>query len=204
MADQGRLLVAGISVEQMMMMMMMMMMIAVGRPIMKAAAQESLVEGVDIPAGIAVPSGNSLHVAYSAEGHQHYTFNGSAWLLYNATAKLYWADAQHNTSEQVGHHFFLVAGGQPTWRVVHDDDDDGEQHVQASQVTAQSLAAVTVDPQSITWNLLQAVSHTGLPYVLFLSTLLFLIFLLGLISPAPRFPPAQPNSCHFLGACFYY
>jgi hypothetical protein len=145
MADEGRLFVA-ILVE-----LMMMMMIAVGQGPMMAAANE-LLDGVDIPASIAVPSGNSLHVAYSAEGHQHYTFNGSAWLLHNATAKLY-PDAQH--SIVVGHHFFLVAGGQPTWRI-HED-------LQASQVTAQGLAAVTVDPDSITWNLLQTVSHAGLP-----------------------------------------
>ena len=102
-----------------------------------AAPGGQLLEGVQIPANVSVPPGNRLHVAYSAEGHQHYGFNGSAWVLVNATAKLY-ADAAH--SVLVGHHLFLLPGAQPTW------------HALGSQVTAKALVAVTVDPHSITWN----------------------------------------------------
>ena len=107
-----------------------------------------LLQGVQIPSEIAVPAGSELRVAYSAEGQQHYSFNGSAWVVVNATARLY-ADAARTL--YVGEHLFLdVDGGQPTWRT------DGHE---ISQVSATTLVAAQVDTDSITWNLLQAVSH---------------------------------------------
>ncbi|MCO5553283.1 hypothetical protein L7F22_006804 [Adiantum nelumboides] len=143
----------------------------------------ALLEGLDIPDEIAVPAGQELKEAYYAEGLQHYVFNGSAWVLFNATATLYAAEGDQSgggvggrrlleeavapapkSSENcatVGQHFFLgqpdPAGGQPSW----------ETSLPAySLVTARTLHAVTVDPDSITWNLLQATSHSGSPDVL--------------------------------------
>ena len=117
------------------------------------APWDLLLQGVQIPSDIAVPAGHELRVAYSAEGQQHYSFNGSAWVVVNATARLY-ADAARTVS--VGQHLFLdVDGGQPTWRT---DCADGHM---ISQVSATTLVAAQVDSDSITWNLLQAVSHGG-------------------------------------------
>ncbi|KAI5068253.1 hypothetical protein GOP47_0016598 [Adiantum capillus-veneris] len=132
-----------------------------------------LLEGVDIPAEIAVPSGHELKEAYYAEGLQHYVFNGSAWVVFNATATLYSVEgaagnytkvggrrlvqaAQKKYRCAVGQHFFLgrpdPAGGQPSWETILPA---------YSLVTARSLQAVTVDPRSITWNLFQATSYSS-------------------------------------------
>ncbi|MCO5574038.1 hypothetical protein L7F22_027816 [Adiantum nelumboides] len=130
-----------------------------------------LLEGLDIPDEIAVPAGQELKEAYYAEGLQHYVFNGSAWVVFNATAALYAVEegksggaarrllekaAAPTKKHAVGQHFFLgqpdPAGGQPSW----------ETSLPAySLATALSLQAVTVDPDSITWNLFQATSHSG-------------------------------------------
>ncbi|MCO5574488.1 hypothetical protein L7F22_028273 [Adiantum nelumboides] len=139
---------------------------------------ELLLEGLDIPDEIAVPAGQQLKEAYYAEGLQHYVFNGSAWLVFNATAALYAVEegksggsglsrrllekaAAPMKKNAVGQHFFLghpdPAGGQPSW----------ETSLPAySLVTALSLQAVTVDPGSMTWNLFQATSHSGTQDVL--------------------------------------
>ncbi|MCO5574490.1 hypothetical protein L7F22_028275 [Adiantum nelumboides] len=120
-----------------------------------------LLEG--IPDEIAVPAGQELKVAYYAEGLQQYVFNGSAWVVFNATATLY-ADVEGGKSgggvgcekTAVGQHFYLgqpdPTGGRPSWKT---------SLPAYSLVTARSLQAVTVDPGSITWNLLQATSHSG-------------------------------------------
>ncbi|MCO5574503.1 hypothetical protein L7F22_028288 [Adiantum nelumboides] len=130
-------------------------------------------DGLDIPDEIAVPAGQELKEAYYAEGLQHYVFNGSAWVLFNATATLYAVEGAKSgdgvggrrllekaaapmKKNAVGQHFFLghpdPAGGQPSW----------ETSLPAySLVNALSLQAVTVDPGSITWNLFQATSHSG-------------------------------------------
>ncbi|KAI5073322.1 hypothetical protein GOP47_0011335 [Adiantum capillus-veneris] len=122
------------------------------------AANLDLLSGVEIPAEIAVPDGHSLHGGIRAEGHQHYQFNGTAWVLTNATAKLY---NSPTGTDAVGRHFFLeepdALGGQPTWETIN------EHHLPAliSAVTANSVVAHPVDPDSITWNLLAATSHYG-------------------------------------------
>ncbi|MCO5569355.1 hypothetical protein L7F22_023067 [Adiantum nelumboides] len=141
-----------------------------------------LLEGLDIPDEIAVPPGQELKEAYYAEGLQHYVFNGSAWVVFNATAALYAVEegksggaarrllekaAAPMKENAVGQHFFLgqpdPAGGQPSW----------ETSLPAySLVTALSLQAVTVDPDSITWNLFQATSHSGSQDVLGVVTYL--------------------------------
>ncbi|MCO5562975.1 hypothetical protein L7F22_016611 [Adiantum nelumboides] len=116
-----------------------------------------------IPAAVVAPAGGGRFLgALRAVGHQHYSFNGTAWVVYNATAWMYEAAGQPNTSEAqvpvvlgreavVGVHFFLAepdaSGGQPSWLLG------------SSRVTAKSLAATTVDSASITWNLLQATTY---------------------------------------------
>ncbi|KAH7433645.1 hypothetical protein KP509_07G079100 [Ceratopteris richardii] len=116
-----------------------------------------LVSGVSIPGEVAVPAGQSLHAAVRGEGHQHYLFNGTAWVLQNATAKLYGDDTEG--SDPIGTHFFLpqpdAQGGQPTWEITSSTTS------LTSAVTGKSLASVTVDSGSITWVLLQATSHAG-------------------------------------------
>lgn len=116
-------------------------------------------QGVDIPSSIAVPSGNVLHLAFPAVGHQHYTFNGTQWVNYNASAKLYSSASGHKMV--VGRHFFLAqpdaSGGQPTWETF----DHVHHPTVVSLVTAKGIHSVTVDADSITWNLLQATSHSS-------------------------------------------
>lgn len=122
-----------------------------------------LLENVSIPAAIQVPAGQKLQVAYYAVGLQHYSFNGSAWVLYNATADLYYTEKRAGSKRApvVGQHFFLphpdAGGGQPSWETFIPC---------TSLVTAKSLQAVTVDPDSITWNLFEATSESGSPELL--------------------------------------
>eukprot|EP00250_Pteridium_aquilinum_P021379 c2509_g1_i1 orf=83-439(+) len=52
---------------------------------------------ITVPAEITVPSQSRLLVAMRAVGHQHYMYNGTAWVLYNATAWLY---KEANASQQ--------------------------------------------------------------------------------------------------------
>lgn len=64
-----------------------------------------------------VPAGNPLLVGYFGEGFQHYRFNGSAWVLFNATAGLFVFPG----GSLVGQHYFLTqpdaAGGRPTFEL---------------------------------------------------------------------------------------
>lgn len=129
---------------------------------------DALLANVSIPAAIRVPAGQKLQVAFYAVGLQHYSFNGSAWVLFNATADLYQQKliaASHAAGgrkhlkkkpQSVGQHFFLphpdAAGGQPSWDTFLPS---------TSLVTARSLQTVTVDPNSITWELLQATNESG-------------------------------------------
>lgn len=110
-----------------------------------------IVAAITIPSSIAVPSGNDLQSAFLGVGHQHYTFNGTQWVLQNATAKLYTIPDDKN----FGMHFFLqqqdANGGQPSWMFQKPE----------SLVTAKGTSSVTVDQDSITWNLLQETSESG-------------------------------------------
>lgn len=104
-----------------------------------------------LPASIQVPHYRLVHVLF-AKGHQHYRFNGSAWLQFNATAKLY--DRRHR---EVGSHFFLperdALGGQPTWQT--------SRGVAFSSVTCRAVSSVVVDEASISWVLLEATQSEG-------------------------------------------
>ncbi|KAH7433644.1 hypothetical protein KP509_07G079000 [Ceratopteris richardii] len=115
------------------------------------------VGGVSVPAQLVAPKGHSLHAVVRAEGHQHYVFNGTAWVLQNAVAELY-ADYPEE-SLRVGRHFFLsepdAQGGQPTWELTSSATP------LTSAVTGKSLASLTVDSNSIAWVLLKATSHSG-------------------------------------------
>ncbi|MCO5582686.1 hypothetical protein L7F22_036585 [Adiantum nelumboides] len=123
------------------------------------AENMDLVKGVDIPAEIAVPERQSLQGAVLGEGHQHYEFNGTAWVLQNATAKLY---KSASGDDEVGRHFYLAEpdalGGRPTWESVDGCDSPTEL---ISAVTAKGVVAYSVDSDAITWNLLNATSHYG-------------------------------------------
>jgi hypothetical protein len=96
----------------------------------------------NVPASLAPPADQELAFVTSASGVQEYTCNGTAWVFVAPDAQLYSDHACHG--DAVGHHY---AG--PTWEWY----DDG------STVVAAKTAGATVDPASIPWLLLQAVSH---------------------------------------------
>jgi len=90
-----------------------------------------------------------------AKGHQHYRFNGTSWVQFNATAKLY----DMESKKDIGGHFFVAErdalGGQPTWQSLP------SKGVPFSSVTCASLASVVVDVDSISWVLLEATQSRG-------------------------------------------
>jgi hypothetical protein len=98
-----------------------------------------------VPAAIAVPGGNKLDFFLDATGVQIYACKANAtgfgWVFQAPQANL--TDPQDG--ELKGTHF---AG--PTW-----------QSVDGSSVVGSKVAAATVDPSSIPWLLLKAVSHQG-------------------------------------------
>jgi hypothetical protein len=99
----------------------------------------------EIPEALAVPQGNKLTFALTAEGAQIYdckaTADGSAAWVFRAPE----ADLFGRRGRLAGSHY---AG--PTWEAL-----DG------STVVAARLAGVTVDATAIPWLLLQAASHAG-------------------------------------------
>ncbi|KAH7278855.1 hypothetical protein KP509_38G059400 [Ceratopteris richardii] len=142
-----------------------------------------LLKNLDIPKNIQAPSGQTMHTVYFAKGLQHYSFNGSSWVLYNATASLYSINHSNTTKltvkrEVVGQHYFLEKadsqGGQPTWETFVPS---------TSLVTARTLSKVSVDDRSITWNLLQATSHSGSGSLLGSVTYLQRIATMGGLAP---------------------
>ncbi|KAG0565735.1 hypothetical protein M758_7G011100 [Ceratodon purpureus] len=107
-----------------------------------------------VPASIQVPRYQLVHTVF-AKGHQFYQFNGSAWLQFNATAKLY--DIQNH---EVGSHFYLpkrdALGGQPTWQSL---PSKGVPYF--SSVTCRPVSSVVVDKASISWVLLETTRSEG-------------------------------------------
>lgn len=106
-----------------------------------------------VPASIQVPHYELVHTLF-AKGHQFYRYNGSAWLQFNATARLY---DRHN--HEVGSHFFLpkrdALGGQPTWQSLN------YKGVPFSSVTCRPVSSVVVDEASISWVLLETTQSEG-------------------------------------------
>ncbi|KAG6554221.1 hypothetical protein Mapa_004137 [Marchantia paleacea] len=100
--------------------------------------------------GLIPPEGNVPIGQLFAVGTQHYTANGTAWVLTNATAELF-----NSRSENVGVHFYLAQkdakGGQPSW----------ESSCPRSIVTAKRLFTAQVQNNSITWALLSATDSQG-------------------------------------------
>jgi hypothetical protein len=96
-----------------------------------------------IPPAIAVPAGNELDFVLDAIGVQIYACQASgtgfSWVFQAPKANLF------ENGEVAGTHFVG-----PTWQ-----SKDG------SSVVGKKLAAASVDPTSIPWLLLQAVSHAG-------------------------------------------
>lgn len=103
----------------------------------------------EVPSSLAIPDGNSVKELLFAIGSQHYSYNGSAWVLFNATADLF-----DFKGANVGYHYFLekvdALGGRPTWETFHP----------ASRVTGIAINSV---PQvgTIAWVLLQATTTNG-------------------------------------------
>ena len=112
-----------------------------------------------VPASIEVPQGYPCKVQQSVhgKGYQYYRYNGTAWVDFNATARLY-----NSKKEQVGHHFYLAKpdaqGGQPTWESLPSKKSDG---VPYSRVTGKAVSKVTVDQDSIPWVLLESTQSQG-------------------------------------------
>lgn len=110
----------------------------------------------EVPPTIAVSGkGHKLVQIVFAKGHQHYKFNGTSWVQYNATAKLY----NVQTNKDIGEHFFLpkkdALGGQATWESLK------SKGVPFSSVTCKPVASVVVDSDSIPWVLLEATQSHG-------------------------------------------
>nr|PNR62183.1 hypothetical protein PHYPA_000607 [Physcomitrium patens] len=96
--------------------------------------------------------GHTLHV----KGYQHYRFNGTAWVGFNATANLY---DQHK-QEVCVHYYLLQAdalGRQPTWESL----PNKMRGVLCSSVTCKSVAQVGVDQVSIPCVLLKSTQSAG-------------------------------------------
>ncbi|XP_073396265.1 uncharacterized protein [Physcomitrium patens] len=106
---------------------------------------------IDIPR-----DGYKLRHTLHARGYQHYRFNGTAWVGFNATAKLY---DQHK--QEVGVHYFLLQadalGGRPTWESL----PNKMRGVPRSRVTCKSVAQVAVEQESIPWVLLKSTGSAG-------------------------------------------
>ncbi|KAL4189644.1 hypothetical protein AMTRI_Chr08g208190 [Amborella trichopoda] len=104
--------------------------------------------GVGSPIG--VPTGFKPLVNYFAEGVQIYAYNGSAWEFMRANAVLSSGPGQ----EIVGLHYFLDGddghGGRPTWKSL----------APKSSVTCKVVANLQDNPNSVSWLLLEATSHT--------------------------------------------
>ncbi|BBN18467.1 hypothetical protein MPTK1_8g02760 [Marchantia polymorpha subsp. ruderalis] len=85
-----------------------------------------------------------------AVGDQHYTANGTAWILMNATAELF-----NSRFEKVGIHFYEAQvdskGGQPSWMTP----------CPRSLVTGKRVFTAQVQNNSITWALLEATNSHG-------------------------------------------
>lgn len=118
-------------------------------------AETSPVTPPVVPASIAVPHNHKLVQTVFADGHQHYRFNGTKWVQFNATAKLYNLESK----KHVGTHFFLpkrdARGGQPTWQSLP------SKGVYFSSVTCVPRSSVVVDVDSISWVLLEATQSRG-------------------------------------------
>ncbi|KAG0558110.1 hypothetical protein M758_10G004100 [Ceratodon purpureus] len=112
-----------------------------------------------VPASIEVPQEHpcKLQQTVHAKGYQYYRFNGTAWLFFNASARLY-----NSEKQQVGHHFYLAEadaqGGQPTWESLPSKKSDA---VPYSRVTCKPVSKEIVDQDSIQWVLLQSTQCKG-------------------------------------------
>jgi hypothetical protein len=86
------------------------------------------------------PAGNKLAFTLDAVGVQIYTCQASGWVFQAPEATLYNSGGQLAGTHYVG----------PTWEA-----NDG------SKVVGAKVAGFTVDPSSVPWLLLRAVSHAG-------------------------------------------
>ncbi|BBN18461.1 hypothetical protein MPTK1_8g02690 [Marchantia polymorpha subsp. ruderalis] len=104
----------------------------------------------DLDQGLVPPEGNVPIAQLFAVGAQHYTSNGTSWVLTNATAELF-----NSRFEKVSIHFYEAQvdskGGQPSWMTP----------CPRSLVTCKRLFAAQVQNNSITWALLKATNSQG-------------------------------------------
>ncbi|KAH9300888.1 hypothetical protein KI387_012471, partial [Taxus chinensis] len=113
----------------------------------------------DIPAEIRIDSENFSHVSgFYSEEQQHYRFNGSSWINFNATSFLYTSPGK----EVVGRHYFLEEaddnGGQPSWDLFMPAG------LSKVRVTTKVVSTVTVEKDSVDWSKLEATSYGGSPH----------------------------------------
>ncbi|KAG6554740.1 hypothetical protein Mapa_003759 [Marchantia paleacea] len=120
---------------------------AAGTPVTGLTHVANLTESIDNI--LEVPGGNKVQQFVLAVGHQIYKYNGSVWVLANATAILY-----NFMGQPVGHHYFLneadSAGGQPTW----------ESYNPISRVTGRAIARLP-QADAVDWVLLKATTAKG-------------------------------------------
>ncbi|BBN00622.1 hypothetical protein MPTK1_2g00630 [Marchantia polymorpha subsp. ruderalis] len=96
------------------------------------------------------PQGNVPIAQLFGLGAQHYTANGTAWVLTSATAELF-----NSRFENIGVHFYLPhadpKGGQPSWKTP----------CPRSLVTAKRVFTAPVQNNNIPWVLLEATNSQG-------------------------------------------
>ncbi|KAH9300883.1 hypothetical protein KI387_012466, partial [Taxus chinensis] len=114
-------------------------------------SQDQSFTQVGIPSEISTDSDNlSPPSGFYAEGYQHYRFNGSSWINFNATSFLYTSPGK----QVVGNHYYLAQadenGGRPTWKLFNE-----------VRVTTRAVSRVTVEEDSIDWVKLEATSYGG-------------------------------------------
>ncbi|XP_057815674.1 uncharacterized protein LOC131029269 [Cryptomeria japonica] len=104
-----------------------------------------------LPSLLSIPQGHGLVASYFGEGKHTYSFNGSAWVLYNISAQLSSVPGQ----EVIGKHYLLekpdYSGGQYTW----------ETSMPPTSLTARIQNQVIVDPNGAPWHSLEATTHKG-------------------------------------------
>ncbi|KAH9300889.1 hypothetical protein KI387_012472, partial [Taxus chinensis] len=122
-------------------------------------SQDRSLNPADIPAEIRIDSENFSPVSgFYSEGQQHYRFNGSSWINFNATSFLYTSPGK----EVVGRHYFLeeadANGGQPSWDLFMPAG------LSKVRVTTKVVSTVTVEKDSVDWSTLEATSYGGSPH----------------------------------------
>ncbi|GLJ30253.1 hypothetical protein SUGI_0598450 [Cryptomeria japonica] len=124
-------------------------------------SQDASLDTVAIPSEISTDSQNSVPLlGFYAEGYQHYRFNGSSWVIFNASALLYTSPGQ----QVAGRHYFLSQvdekGGEPSWELLMPSG------LGKVIVTAKLVSTVIVDKDSITWSKLEVTSYAAdSPYI---------------------------------------